>query len=364
LSAPVFVDIREILAYAKHVGASDIHLKDGHHPRIRLHGSLLKLQVDELNPATKHFVEKQLFHFIQEDLIGNFYETNELDCTIEIEKIGRFRVNVFRAMKQISAVLRIIPTTVPTLEELKSPEIFSELIKREKGLILVTGATGSGKSTTIAAMIDAINRNYKQHIVTIEDPIEFVHQNKSSFISQREINFDTNDFKSALKSLLRQDPNTVLIGEMRDLETIGAGLTIAETGHLVFGTLHTNSAPQSINRIIDVFDTGKQNQIRMQLSTTLVAIVSQILIPKVGGGRKAIFEILINNSAVSNLIREGQIHQIYSVMQTNQNETGMRTQTQELIKSVSAGEITVENAIKFSNNRGELIRALQSLKLI
>jgi len=345
------MNLEQLLAYSNHNGASDLHLVHNNSPQMRIDGSLIPI---EMNPLSGQDIENLLFPNISKEQIKEYQNENELDCALNFEKVGRFRVNVYRTMGNTAIAFRTIPLTIPSLSDLKSPQIFLDLIKREKGLILVTGATGSGKSTTISAMINEINKSFNKHIMTIEDPIEFVHKSQKSLISQRDVGSDTNSFATALKYILRQDPDTILIGEMRDSETIGAGITVAETGHLVFGTLHTNSAPQSINRIIDVFETGKQNQIRMQLSTTLVAIISQILIPKIGGGRKAIFEILINNGAIANLIREGKNHQIYSQMQINQSETGMKTQTQELLKAIQNREISVENALKYSNNIDEL----------
>ena len=347
------MNLEQLLAYSNSNGASDLHLVHNNPPKMRIDGSLISVEYKSLSGED---IENLLFPYISKEQIADYQKENELDCALFFPRVGRFRVNGYRAMGETAIAFRTIPVTVPSLSDLKSPALFTNLIKREKGLILVTGATGSGKSTTISAMINEINANYNKHIMTIEDPIEFVHQSKKSLISQRNVGSDTKSFATALKYILRQDPDTILIGEMRDSETIGAGITVAETGHLVFGTLHTNSAPQSINRIIDVFETGKQNQIRMQLSTTLIAVISQVLVPKIGGGRKAIFEILINNGAVANLIRESKNHQIYSQMQINQNETGMRTQTQEMLKAIKNGEISVENALKYSNNPEELQR--------
>ena len=349
------MNLEQLLAYSNYNKASDLHLVHNNPPQIRIDGSLVPVKYKSL---TGKEIEELIFPYLSDSEIAKFRKELELDTALNFPKVGRFRVNVYKTMGETAVAFRTIPTVVPSLDELKAPPIFKELIKAEKGLILVTGATGSGKSTTISAMINEINENYHKHIMTIEDPIEFVHKSKKSLISHRNIGNDTKSFATALKYALRQDPDVILIGEMRDRETIGSALTIAETGHLVFGTLHTNSAPQSINRIIDVFESGKQNQIRTQLSSTLIAVISQVLIPKKGGGRKAIFEILINNSAIANLIRESKIHQIYSQMQTNQSETGMRTQTQELIKAIKSGEIEISQALKFSNNREELQRNL------
>jgi twitching motility protein PilT len=350
------MSLEQLLAYSTHNRASDLHLVHNNPPQMRIDGSLVPIEMQSLSGKD---IENLLFPHISDEQKSEYMENMELDLALEFTKAGRYRVNVYRAMGETAIAFRTIPTTVPSLDELKSPEIFKEIIKREKGLILVTGATGSGKSTTISAMINEINENYRKHIMTIEDPLEFVHKSKKALISHRSVGHDTHSFKNALKYVLRQDPDAILIGEMRDKETIGAGLTVAETGHLVFGTLHTNSAPSSINRIIDVFEPEKQNQIRMQLSSTLIAIISQVLVPKVGGGRRAVFEILINNQAIANLIRESKNHQIYSQMQINQSETGMKTQTQEMIKALGEGAITTEDALKFSNSREELKRLLE-----
>jgi twitching motility protein PilT len=291
-----------------------------------------------------------------------YRKDKELDLSIEIEGVSRFRINLYRSEGDISAVFRTVPTAVPELERLNAPKILHELLKKERGLILVTGATGSGKSTTIASMIDKINSSYSKHIITIEDPVEFKHESRKSLVSHREVGRDTDSFQRALKYVLRQDPDVILIGEMRDRETIESAITVAETGHLVFGTLHTNSAHQTINRIIDVFDSGKQNQIRMQLSTTLLAVVSQTLLPKIGGGRVAVFEVLVNTTGVANLIRENKSHQLLSQMQINQGETGMLTQTQELVRLVKDGVITEESAKQYSNSLDELKSHLQGLR--
>jgi twitching motility protein PilT len=349
------MDLEKLLAFSNFNKASDLHFVHNNPPQMRIDGSLRPVEYKNL---TGREIDEIIFPHLSKEEIDEFEEKHELDVALSFPKAGRFRANLYKVMGESAAAFRTIPTTVPSLDELKSPEIFKRLLQAEKGLILVTGATGSGKSTTISAMINEINTTSHKHIMTIEDPIEFVHKSKKSLISHRNVGSDTKSFATALKYALRQDPDVILVGEMRDHETIGAGLTIAETGHLVFGTLHTNSAPQSINRIIDVFETGKQNQVRMQLSTTLIAVISQVLVPKIGGGRKAIFEILINNSAIANLIRDSKNHQIYSQMQVNQTETGMKTQTQELLKAIQSKEIDIDHALKYSNNREELKRNL------
>jgi twitching motility protein PilT len=254
----------------------------------------------------------------------------------------------------MSAAFRTIPIVIPTLSELRSPPIFKTITKREKGLILVTGPTGSGKSTTLAAMLNEINHTDHKHIITIEDPIEFVHENKKSLFSMRSVGEDTKSFSTALKYSLREDPDIILVGEMRDKETMSTAVTAAETGHLVFATLHTTSAVQTINRIIDSFEGNEQIQIRNMLSVSLTAVISQALLPKVGGGRIGIFEILISNPAIANLIREDKVHQIYSQMQLNKAQSGMITQTQSMIDAIKSNLITKENAFRHSTQPQEL----------
>jgi twitching motility protein PilT len=290
-----------------------------------------------------------------------FEENNELDFSIVIPDVGRFRANYYKTMDDIACAFRIIPTIIPSLDDLNAKKIFKEIIKREKGLILVTGPTGSGKSTTLAAMLNEVNMNEARHIITVEDPVEFVHTNKKSLFSQRNVGSDTKSFSAALKYALRQDPDVILIGEMRDRETISAALTAAETGHLVFGTLHTNSAPSTINRIIDVFGGEEQPQVRAQLSTSLVAVISQALLPKIGGGRVAAQEIMITNPAIANLIREDKVHQMYSQMQLNQQGTGMTTQTQEIVDFLRKKMISKDTAMQYSNKPDELQRIIDSL---
>ncbi len=259
---------------------------------------------------------------------------------------------------ELAAAFRIIPIVIPTLDELSCPSIFKDITKREKGLVLITGPTGSGKSTTLAAMLNEINRTEHRHIITIEDPVEFVHENQRSLFSHRNVGEDTKSFANALKFSLREDPDVILVGEMRDRETISTAITAAETGHLVFGTLHTNSAVQTVNRIVDSFEGPEQVQVRNMLATSLYSVISQSLLPKNGGGRVAVHEILINNSAISNLIRENKLHQIYSQMQLNQQKTGMSTQTQAMIKFLRANNISKEDAIRFSTQPQELINSI------
>ena len=346
--------LKQIVKYK----ASDLHIVVGSAPQLRIDGKLQALNLDPLEPEDS---VKLLYSVLKEKEKIELEENLELDFSFELPGIARFRANYYYQMGTLAAAFRIIPERPLTLDELGAPDIFKELIKKEKGLILVTGPTGSGKSTTLAAMINEINENYNKHILTMEDPVEFVHPHKKSLISQRNIGKDAKSFANALKYALREDPDVILVGEMRDKETIGAAITAAETGHIVFGTLHTNSAVQTINRIIDVFPSNEQAQVRTQLAMSLVAVISQALIPKIGGGRFAAQEIFINNPAVSNLIRENKINQLYSQMQLNQQNTGMRTQTQILVEAVKKGLIAKEVALNYSTKADELQKALAFL---
>ncbi len=349
------LDIKKLLKSVLAFKSSDLHLVVGSEPQIRIDKELRALNLPVL---TANDIEEMSYSLIDDKQKKEFEEYNELDFSFELQNIGRFRANYYRTIYGIGCAFRMIPLEIPTLDEYGNPPILKELIKREKGLILVTGPTGSGKSTTLASMLHEINITERRHIITIEDPVEFVHKNEKSLFSQRDVGSNTASFATALKYSLRQDPDIILIGEMRDAETIGAALTAAETGHLVFGTLHTNSAPGTINRIIDVFTGEEQAQIRAQLATSLIAVVSQTLIPKVGGGKVATQEILITNPAIQNQIREDKVHQIYSQMQLNQQETFMTTQTQQLIELLQKGVISKENAIKNSNRPEELIKTI------
>ena len=357
-TAPKSLDIKKLLKSVLAYGSSDLHLVVGSEPQIRIDKELRPLNLAVLNAND---VEEMAYTLIEDKQKKDFEEYNELDFSFELENIGRFRANYYRTIHGIACAFRMIPIDIPTLDAYGNPPIFKQLIKREKGLILVTGPTGSGKSTTLASMLHEINLTERRHIITVEDPVEFVHTNIKSLFSQRDVGSNTASFAAALKYALRQDPDVILIGEMRDAETIGAALTAAETGHLVFGTLHTNSAPGTINRIIDVFDGEEQAQVREQLASSLVAVVSQTLIPKIGGGKTATQEILITNPAVQNQIREDKVHQIYSQMQLNQKETHMTTQTQQLVEKMQKGVITRENAIKNSNRPEELIKIIEAL---
>src|SRR3989441_12033000 len=294
-------------------GASDLHITSGTYPQIRVNGRLTQLtQFEVLTPQD---TQRLSYSVLNEGQKQKFEEDNELDLSFGIQGLARFRCNVYRQRGAVGSAIRVIPYKIRTFDELGLPQIIQQLADRPKGLILVTGPTGSGKSTTLAAMIDKINSERREHIMTIEDPVEFLHSHKNCVVNQREVSSDTRSFKDALRTILRQDPDVVLIGEMRDLETISAALTIAETGHLTFGTLHTNSCAQTINRIIDVFPGHQQAQVRAQLSLVLEGALSQTLIPKIGGGRVMSMEIMVATPAIRNLIREEKAHQIYSALQ-------------------------------------------------
>ena len=350
------MQLNEMLDKMVELGGSDLHFLGGEPPLIRIDGKLGVLQSYE-TPLSNDEVKKICAPALNDRERREFIEKKELDFMVQTS-ISRFRTNYYVALEKMGAAFRVIPTKIPSIDDLKAPSIYKELIKREKGLILVTGPTGSGKSTTLAAMLNEINLTEHKHVLTIEDPVEFVHQNKQSLFSQRSVGSDTISFANALKSALRQDPDIILIGEMRNKETIKAAITAAETGHLVFSTLHTNSAVATINRILDTFEADERPQISAQLSATLVAGVAQALLPKIGGGRVAVSEILINNPALGNLIREGKIHQLYSQMQIGQGGTGMQTQTQEMLRLIGENKITKDNALRFSTNQEELKKAL------
>ncbi|HEX9477296.1 MAG TPA: type IV pilus twitching motility protein PilT [Methylomirabilota bacterium] len=339
-------------------GASDLHITTGTHPQIRLHGKLTPLTQFEVQMPQD--TQRLAYSVLNEGQKQKFEEENELDLSFGIQGLARFRCNVYRQRGAVAAAIRVIPVKIRGFDELGLPAIVEQMADRPKGLILVTGPTGSGKSTTLAAMVDKVNSERAEHIVTIEDPIEFVHQHKKCMVNQREVFSDTHSFKNALKSILRQDPDVVLVGEMRDLETISAALTIAETGHLTLGTLHTNSCAQTINRIIDVFPTSQQGQVRAQLSLVLEGVLSQQLIPTADGrGRAMSLEIMVATPAIRNLIREEKIHQIYSAMQAGQ-KFGMQTMNQSLAELVQKRRISREEALNRSSLPEELAGLLGS----
>ena len=318
------MDITELLAFSVQHKASDLHLSSGVSPMIRVDGDVRRINI----PALGDKEVSSLVYDIMNDNQRKDYEQNlEVDFSFEVPNLARFRVNAFNSNRGPAAVFRTIPSDVLTLEDLGAPEIFKQISDNPRGLVLVTGPTGSGKSTTLAAMVDYINQTKHHHVLTIEDPIEFVHDNKLSLINQREVHRDTHSFSNALRSALREDPDVILVGELRDLETIRLAMTAAETGHLVFGTLHTTSAPKTIDRIIDVFPGEEKDMIRSMLSESLRAVISQTLIKKVGGGRVAAHEIMLATPAIRNLIREDKIAQMYSSIQTGASQ-GMQTMDQ------------------------------------
>lgn len=344
------VTLRELLGEMIESGASDLHLTVGAPPTLRIDGKLVRMSHDILSPD---MTKKLAYSIMNEKQRQRFEETSELDLSFGIEQMSRFRCNVFVQRGNVAVALRAIPYQVKTTDELGLPKVVSDFSKIPRGLVLVTGPTGSGKSTTLAAVIDKINRDRACHIITVEDPIEYLHRHQTSLINQREVQSDTESFATALKYALREDPDVVLVGEMRDLETIEAALTISETGHVAFATLHTNSAAETINRIIDVFPTNQQEQIRVTLSFCLQAIVCQALIPKVNGGRALVQEVLITTPAIRALVRDDKVEQIYSMMQSGQ-KFGMKTMNQSLFDLHKAGQISLQTAMEFTSNPEEL----------
>jgi len=349
-------NIGELLQILVDRGASDLHVTTGTYPQIRVAGRLVPLT--EFEVLTPQETQRLAYSVLNESQKQRFEEQHELDLSFGIQGLARFRCNVFRQRGAVAAAIRVIPFTIRSFEDLGLPKIAQELADRPKGLVLITGPTGSGKSTTLAAMIDKINSERSEHIITVEDPIEFLHPHKKCLVNQREIRSDTHSFTDALRAVLRQDPDVVLIGEMRDLETIAAAITIAETGHLTFGTLHTNSCAQTVNRIIDVFPTTQQAQVRAQLSLVLEGVLAQTLIPKIGGGRVMALEIMVATPAIRNLIREEKIHQIYSSLQAG-SKYGMQTMNQALADLVRRRLITREHALNRSSLPDELVQLLQ-----
>ena len=334
------MDIAELLAFAHKHNASDLHLSAGLPPLIRVDGEIKRINVDPLDDRTVH---NMIYDIMNDKQQKDYEEFLEADFSFELPKIARFRVNAFNQLRGPGAVFRTIPTKVLTLEQLGTPAVFKDIANQPRGLVLVTGPTGSGKSATLAAIIDYINDNRHEHILTIEDPIEFVHTSKNCLINQREVGRDTLGFNEALRSSTREDPDVILVGEMRDLETIRLALTAAETGHLVFGTLHTSSAAKTIDRVIDVFPAAEKDMVRAMMSESLRAVISQTLLKKIGGGRVAAWEIMIGVPAIRNLIRENKVAQMYSVIQTSRNE-GMITLDQYLQDLLRQRLISIEDA--------------------
>ena len=343
------MDITELLAFSVENNASDLHLSTGTPPSIRVDGDVRKLNI----PAFDDKDVNALVYDIMNDRQRKDYEENlEVDFSFEVPNLARFRVNAFNQNRGPAAVFRTIPSKILSLDDLGCPDIFRDIADTPRGLVLVTGPTGSGKSTTLAAMVDYINTYKHHHILTIEDPIEFVHESKACLINQREVHRDTLSFEAALRSALREDPDVILVGEMRDLETIRLAMTAAETGHLVFGTLHTTSAPKTIDRIIDVFPGEEKSMVRSMLSESLRAVISQTLVKKVGGGRVAAHEIMMGVPAIRNLIREDKIAQMYSAIQTGMNN-GMQTMDQCLQNLINRGLITKQDAMEKATDKNQ-----------
>lgn len=346
------ITLPELLKTTFEMGASDLHITSGTPPQVRVHGKLQRLPLDELTPSD---TKRLAYSVLSDAQKKRFEEALELDFSFGVRGLARFRCNVFSQRGAVGAVYRLIPEDIRSLRDLGLPPVVTTLAERPRGLVLVTGPTGSGKSTTLAAMIDKVNSERAAHILTIEDPIEYLHAHKSCLVNQREVLSDTLGFAEALRSALREDPDIVYIGEMRDLETVESALRVAETGHLTFATLHTNSAAQSINRIIDIFPAHQQSQIRTQLSMVLEGIVCQTLLPRTDGrGRVVAVEILVPTPAVRNLIREDKIHQIYASMQAGQEKVGSQTLNQSLATLHYAGAISLETAMAASSLKDEL----------
>jgi len=346
------ISLHQLLKLMVEKGATDLHITTGSPPQLRIDGLLVPISSEPLTGTDTKNISYSILTDAQKH---KFEEKNELDLSFGVKGLSRFRANIFVQRGALAAAYRIIPYKFMTFQELGLPPIVDELTKKPRGLILVTGPTGSGKSTTLASMINRINEERHEHIITIEDPIEYLHPHKGCVVNQREVGADTESFKTALKYILRQDPDIVLIGEMRDLETIEAALTTAETGHLVFATLHTNSCVQTINRIIDVFPPYQQSQVRAQISFVLEGVLSQQLIPKAGGkGRVLALEVMVPNAAIRNLIREDKLHQIYSIMQVGQTKFGMQTMNQALYSHYTKGALTLDMALGRSSDSDEL----------
>ena len=352
------ISLRELLEQMVQMNASDLHLTVGCPPVVRVDGKLQRLQYDIL---TAEQTRKLAYSMLNEKQKLKFEQNWELDFSFGVESMSRFRANIFMQRGNVAVVLRQIPYEIRSFEELGLPKVIADFARLPRGLVLVTGPTGSGKSTTLAAIVDKINRERPVHIITVEDPIEYLHRHQMAVVNQREVYSDTPSFASALKYALREDPDVVLIGEMRDLETMESALSIAETGHLAFATLHTNSCAETINRIVDAFPTNQQEQVRVALSFSLQAVVSQMLLPKVGGGRVLALEIMIATPAIRAIIRDDKIHQIYSMIQSGQ-KYGMKTMNQSLAELYQTGKITINDAMNYSPNTQELTEMLQRHK--
>ncbi len=349
------IHIDELLRLTVESGASDLHLTVGLPPMVRKDGKLVPLPFEK---ADERSTQRVIFDILDGAQIEKFERTHELDFSYGVKGVGRFRFNVYRQRSSVGGAMRVIPNVVPSMEQLKLPAVCRSFTQKHSGLVLVTGPTGSGKSTTIASLIDIINTEREAHILTIEDPIEYLHSHKKSMVNQRELGTDTDSFTNALRASLREDPDVILVGEMRDLETIAAAITLAETGHLVFATLHTRSAPATIDRIVDVFPAHQQEQIRIQLSTSIEAVVAQQLLPKIGGGRVAAIEIMVATSALRNLIREGKSYQIYSVIETG-HQYGMQAMDRVLADLHRNGTVTFDEAASRAIDRENFQRLVK-----
>lgn len=339
------ISVVELLKTAKDAGASDLHITVGTPPKMRVNGKLVTMEYPRFLPAD---TMQALLEVMDEQQRDRFDEKGEYDMSFAVPELGRFRANVYKQRGTVALAIRLVGTSVPSAEELGIPDSVVELYSRKRGLVLVTGPTGSGKSTTLAALIDKINKNRECHVITLEDPIEYLHRHDKSMVNQREIGIDTENYTNALRAALREDPDVILVGEMRDFETISVAITAAETGHLILSTLHTIGAASTVDRVIDVFPPHQQQQIRVQFANVLEAVISQQLIPRAdGNGRIAAFEVLHTNHAVRNLIREGKTHQLLSVMQTNR-KFGMITMDEAILQLFNQGTITEQMAIQFA----------------
>ncbi len=350
------IDMHQLLQVMVEKGASDLHLTAGTPPQLRVDGSLYPLKIPPLKPAD---VQRLCYSVLTEGQKKRFEERNEIDLSFQWKGVSRFRANFFRQRGSVAGAIRQIPTRIMTFEELGLPSVVHQMVDKPRGLILVTGPTGSGKSTTLAAMVDVINQRRRGHIITIEDPIEYLHTHKNCIVNQREVGSDTESFRDALRYVMRQDPDVVLVGEIRDLETMETALRLSETGHLVLSTLHTNSAAQTIHRVMDLFPAEQQERVRTQLSFVLEGILCQQLLPRIDGrGRALAVECLVPNAAIRNLIREGKIHQIYSQMQMGQAKYGMQTMNQSLLRLWQNRVISREEAVARAGDVEELLQMM------
>ncbi|MCC6443047.1 MAG: type IV pilus twitching motility protein PilT [Armatimonadetes bacterium] len=350
--------IDDLLRYAASKGASDLHFSAGLPPTLRVDGKLVPSPDYEV--MTPRDIQRLIYDIMTNEQMQWFEKVKELDFSYGVKDMGRYRVNVYKQRGSVGVAMRAIPSQVPTFEQLRLPPILRELTKRTSGLVLVTGPTGSGKSTTLACMINSINEERACHIMTIEDPIEYLHAHRQSMVNQRELGNDTDSFENSLRAVLREDPDVILVGEMRDLETITAALTLAETGHLVLATLHTRNAPQTIERIVDVFPSHQQEQIRVQLSNSIEAVIAQQLLPMLGGGRVAAIELMLAVPAIRNLIRESKTYQIYSTIETSA-QIGMRTMDKALAELYRMGMVTFEEAALRAIDRDNLQRFIKGI---